>query len=74
MGQTADSSEHTKKLEETAAELRSQLSHANKEIDTINERLSDREKQLSKENDKINTINDKLTIKTLLKGELKIQN
>jgi hypothetical protein len=74
MGQTAGSSEHTKKLAETVAELHSQLSHANKEIDTINERLSDREKQLSKENDKINTINDKLTIKTLLKGELKIQN
>jgi hypothetical protein len=40
MGQTADSSEHTKKFEETVAELRSQLSHANKEINTINDKLT----------------------------------
>jgi uncharacterized coiled-coil protein SlyX len=73
MEQVADSAEHTKKLEETVAELCSRLSHANKKIDTINERLADREKQLSNANDKINTINDKLTIKTLEVNELKEQ-
>ena len=73
MEQSGATSEHTKELEKTVTELRSQLSYVNKEIDTISQRLSDREKQLSNANDKINTINDKLTLKTLEVNELQEQ-
>ena len=59
MEQSAATSEHTKELEKTVTELRSQLSHANKKIDEINDRLL--------------TANDELTLKTLEVNELKEQ-